>query len=59
VLEKALAFEPAERFQSAVEFADALAAHASGGKGATARLMQQLFGDELRRQIAGAPVGAV
>ena len=57
VLEKALAFEPAERFQSATEFADALAAHASGGKGATARMIQQLFGDELRRQTAGAASG--
>ncbi|HTB56270.1 MAG TPA: serine/threonine-protein kinase [Polyangia bacterium] len=54
VLEKALAFEPAERFQSAAEFADALAAHASGGKGATARMMQQLFGEELRRQVGAA-----
>jgi hypothetical protein len=54
VLEKALAFEPAERFQSATEFADALAAHASGGKGATARMIQQLFGDELRRQVGAA-----
>ncbi len=53
ILEKALAFEPAERFQSAVEFADALAAHASAGKGTTARAMQALFGDELRRQVAG------
>lgn len=53
VLEKALAFEPAERFQSATEFADALAAHASGGKGATARMMEELFGDELRRQTGG------
>jgi hypothetical protein len=54
ILEKALAFEPAERFQSATEFADALAAHASGGKGATARTIQQLFGDELRRQVGAA-----
>jgi hypothetical protein len=54
VLEKALAFEPAERFQSATEFADALAAHASGGKGATTRMIQQLFGDELRRQVGAA-----
>jgi hypothetical protein len=54
ILEKALAFEPAERFQSAAEFADALAAHASGGKGATARTIQQLFGDELRRQVGAA-----
>ena len=51
VLEKALAFEPAERFQSAAEFADALAAHASGGKSATARLVTELFGEELRRQV--------
>jgi hypothetical protein len=53
ILEKALAFEPAERFQSAAEFADALAAHASAGKGTTARAMQTLFGEELRRQTAG------
>ncbi|HLK90923.1 MAG TPA: serine/threonine-protein kinase [Polyangia bacterium] len=52
ILEKALAFEPAERFQSAAEFADALAAHASGGKSATGRLIQQLFGDELQKQAA-------
>jgi serine/threonine-protein kinase len=58
ILEKALALDPAERFQSATEFADALAAHASGGKGATARMMQQLFADELRRQTAGAAGGA-
>jgi serine/threonine protein kinase len=51
ILEKALAFEPAERFQSAGEFADALAAHASGGKAATARLITQLFGEELQRQV--------
>jgi len=51
ILEKALAFEPAERFQSAAEFADALAAHASGGKSATARLVTQLFGEELQRQV--------
>jgi serine/threonine-protein kinase len=51
ILEKALAFEPAERFQSAGEFADALAAHASGGKAATARLITQLFGEDLQRQV--------
>jgi hypothetical protein len=45
-----LAFDPAHRFQSAAEFADALAPHAGTGKAATAKLMQQLFGDELRRQ---------
>ena len=52
ILEKALAFDPGERFQSATEFADALAAHASSGKGATARLMQRLFGEELHRQTS-------
>jgi hypothetical protein len=57
ILEKALAFEPAQRFQSASEFADALAAHASGGKSATARLITQLFGEELQRQV-NATVGA-
>jgi hypothetical protein len=51
VLTKALAFDPAERFQSAMEFADALAAHVGGGKGAAAKLMRQLFGAELQREI--------
>jgi serine/threonine-protein kinase len=51
VLTKALAFDPAERFQSATEFADALAAHVGGGKGAAAKLMRQLFGAELQREI--------
>jgi serine/threonine-protein kinase len=50
VLERALAFDPDHRFQSATEFADALAPHAGTGKAATAKLMQQLFGEELRRQ---------
>jgi eukaryotic-like serine/threonine-protein kinase len=54
VLGKALALDPDERFQSASEFADALAAHAGAGAGkhATARLVQQLFADEIRRQTA-------
>ncbi|HEX4406754.1 MAG TPA: serine/threonine-protein kinase, partial [Polyangia bacterium] len=50
VLTKALAFDPAQRFQSANEFADALAAHGGGGKSATARMMRQLFGAELQLQ---------
>ena len=58
VLTQALAFDPAERFQSASEFGDALAAHTGGGKSATTRLMRDLFGDELQRQVA-ANVGAV
>ncbi len=54
ILERALAFDPDHRFQSAMEFADALAPHAGTGKAATAKLMQQLFGDELRRQTNAA-----
>ncbi|MFL5305127.1 MAG: serine/threonine-protein kinase [Polyangia bacterium] len=54
ILERALAFEPEHRFQSAMEFADALAPHAGTGKAATARLMQQLFGEELQRQTNAA-----
>ena len=51
ILERAMAFDPDHRFQSATEFAEALALHTGSGKTATARLMQQLFGDELRRQV--------
>jgi serine/threonine-protein kinase len=51
VLTKALAFDPAERFQSASELADALAAHIGGGKAETARLMRGLFGPELDREV--------
>ena len=54
ILERALAFDPDHRFQSAMEFADALAPHAGTGKAATARLMQQLFGEELQRQTNAA-----
>jgi hypothetical protein len=51
VLRRAFAFDPAHRFQSAGEFADALAAHTGGGKAATARLLQRLFGADLHREI--------
>lgn len=54
ILERALAFEAGHRFQSATEFADALAPHAGTGKAATAKLMQELFGEELRRQVGAA-----
>ncbi len=54
VLEKALALDPAERFQTAGEFADALAAHIGAGKNGTAKLMQRLFADEIRREISSA-----
>jgi serine/threonine-protein kinase len=59
VLTKALAFDPAERFQSAGEFADALAAHIGGGKSALARTMQGLFGAELHREVTTGETAAV
>jgi hypothetical protein len=52
VLEKALAFDPTDRFQSATEFADALPIQSGSARRATANLMQQLFGDEIRREAA-------
>jgi hypothetical protein len=50
ILTRALALEPADRFQSAAEFADALAPHAAAGKHAIAQLMQRLFAEEIRHQ---------
>jgi hypothetical protein len=58
VLEKALASDPTDRFQTATEFADALPVQGGSGKRATADLMQQLFGDEIRRE-ASLAVAAV
>ncbi len=52
ILEKALAFDPRERFQSAAEFADALATHSGGGKTIAAKLMQRLFSEEIRHEQA-------
>jgi hypothetical protein len=52
ILGKALSIDPAQRFQTASEFADVLAAHASGGRADAVRVMQLLFGDELRLETA-------
>jgi hypothetical protein len=52
ILSRALAIDPARRFQSAAEFAQALAPHIHGVKSDAANLMQLLFGDELRREAA-------
>jgi len=52
VLRRALAVEPGDRFQTAAEFADVLAPHVSGAKPEAAHLMQDLFGEELRREAA-------
>jgi serine/threonine protein kinase len=48
ILIKALATDPNERFQSAQEFAAALAPHVMGLKTDAASLMELLFGDDLR-----------
>jgi hypothetical protein len=52
ILAKALSLDPNERFQSAAEFADQLAAFIGGGKSQAASMMQLLFGDEFRRHAA-------
>jgi hypothetical protein len=52
ILSKALAVDPADRYQTAEEFAAALSPHAGGMKNEAASLMELLFGDELRREAA-------
>ena len=52
ILGRALSFDPAERFQTAAEFADVLAPHVGGAKSEAAQLMQVLFGEELQREAA-------
>jgi hypothetical protein len=52
ILERALALDPGQRFDSAQEFADALALHMGGGRAALTRLMQQLFARDERRETA-------
>jgi hypothetical protein len=52
ILRRALAFRPADRYQTAEEFAAALAPYAMGMKAEAARLMEQLFGTELSKEAA-------
>ena len=52
ILLRALAIDPAARYQTAAQFAAALAPLASGMKAEAASLMELLFGDELRREAA-------
>ena len=52
ILERAMALDPGERFQSATEFADALAIHMGGGRAALTRLMQDLSTADPRRNTA-------
>ena len=52
LLAKALAVNPAQRFQSAADFAAALAPYVGGGAAAAASLMRALFGDDFRAEEA-------
>ena len=52
ILGRALAVAPGSRYQSAAEFAAELAPLVLGAKGDAAVLMQQLFGEDLRREAA-------
>jgi hypothetical protein len=52
ILMRALAVDPAARFQNADQFAAALAPHATGMQAEAASLMELLFGDEMRREAA-------
>ncbi|HVV16675.1 MAG TPA: serine/threonine-protein kinase [Polyangia bacterium] len=53
VLARALAVDPAQRYQSAGAFAADLAPHVAGGRLDAAALIHRLFGDELRTAAAG------
>jgi hypothetical protein len=52
ILHRALSINPAARFQSAGQFAAALAPHIAGAKAVTADLVVALFGDELKAEMA-------
>jgi hypothetical protein len=54
LLERSLAFDPRARFQTAAEFAEAiaLATHTGEGKAQLMKLMPLLFGHELRYEAA-------
>ncbi len=52
ILRRALGFKPEDRYQTAEEFAAAIAPYAVGMKAETARLMEQLFGAELNKEAA-------
>jgi hypothetical protein len=54
ILHRALSTNPAARFQSAGQFAAALAPHIAGAKSVTADLVQALFGEELKAEMVNA-----
>src|SRR5204863_4239947 len=66
VLERALQTDPADRYQTAAEFAQALAPFIAGAHDALGRTMERLFGEDIRAEEArfaaaaagGAPAAA-
>jgi hypothetical protein len=52
IVTRVLAVAPESRFQNAAEFAAAIGPSIVGVKAEAAALMQQLFGDELRKEAA-------
>ena len=48
ILKRALAIDPAERFQTAAEFAQAVAPYISGGAGELTGVINALYGDDLQ-----------
>jgi serine/threonine-protein kinase len=52
ILGRALSRSRTERFQTAAEFAEALAPHITGAKNEAAKLMHLLFGEALQREAA-------
>jgi Protein kinase domain len=58
ILEKALAVDPAARFQDAAEFAAAVAPHVGRGESELAELVNRLFGDDFRNEESGFATAA-
>jgi len=52
VISRVLAVDPGLRYQTASEFAVALAPHISGGKSEASEVMQKLFAEEFKRENA-------
>jgi len=53
ILGRALAVDPARRYQTAAEFAADLAGHMAGGRAEIGGLVDRLFGEELKAAAAG------
>jgi len=52
LISRVLAVDPGMRYQTAAEFAAAVAPHISGGKAEASEIMQRLFADDFKREGA-------